>query len=173
MLEGYLAEAGCDAAIWDLWERSLVDLSYDGVTSALYRQQAMHAEYNVYGVIVHQLKLKDVERRVDKRPTRDAIKGTGAFVEVADQIYGIHREAQYKMVPDDSLEVLCLKQRKGTANWAIRFDWKGELALVAGDGVEVPFDPGIDSAPQFADIEDVQTSRSKRNRGPERSRREG
>lgn len=169
VLEGYLAEAGCDAAIWDLWERCLVDLSYDGVTSALYRQQAMHAEYNVYGVIVHQLKLKDVEKRVDKRPTRDAIKGTGAFVEVADQIYGIHREAQFKDVPDDSIEVLCLKQRKGKAFWATRFDWHGELALVGGEGVDVPFDPSIDSAPTFGDIDDVQTSKTK----PKRSRREG
>lgn len=169
ILEGYLAEAGADAAIFDLWERCLVDLSYDGVTSALYRQQAMHAEYNVYGVIVQQLKLKDVEKRADKRPTREAIKGTGAFVEVADQIYGIHREAQFKDVPDDSLEVLCLKQRKGKAFWATRFDWNGEIGLVGGEGVDVPFDPSIETAPTFGDIDDVQTSKTK----PKRSRREG
>lgn len=169
ILEGYIAEAGCDVVIMDLWERCLVDLTYDGVTTALYRQQAMHAEYNVYGVIVQQLLLKDVEKRTDKRPTRESIKGTGAYVEIADQIYGIHREAQFKDVPDDSIEVLCLKQRKGKAMWATRFDWDGALALVSGDGVDVPFDPGIASAPTFGDIDDIHTSKTK----PKRSRREG
>lgn len=162
VLEGYIAESGCDVGIWDLWERCLVDLSYDGVTTALYRQQEMHARYNIYGVICHQLRLKDVEKRADKRPTREAIKGTGAFVEVADQIFGIHRDAQFKAVPDDSLEVICMKQRKGKANWAIRFEWDGEHAQIRG-GEEVPYDPGLESSAQFGgDIGDVKIERNRK-----------
>jgi replicative DNA helicase len=170
VLEGYIAESGCDVGIWDLWERCLVDLSYDGVTTALYRQQEMHARYNIYGVICHQLRLKDVEKRADKRPTREAIKGTGAFVEVADQIFGVHRDAQFKAVPDDSLEIICLKQRKGKANWAARFEWDGARAQITG-GEEVPYDPGLESSTQFGgDIGDVKIERSSRKKP---SRRDG
>lgn len=169
LLESYVAEAGCDVVIMDLWERMLADLSYDGVTSALYRQQAMAAEYRFYCVIIHQLRLKDVERRADKRPTRDSIKGTGAFVEVADQIFGVHRDAQFKQVPDDTIEVICMKQRKGKANWAVRFDWDGDRSLITG-GLEVAYDPGLESSAQFGDIADASDIRTGGGRRGRRGR---
>lgn len=162
-LEGYIAESGCDVVIMDLWERALVDLSYDGVTTALYRQQDMHKRYNVFGMIVHQLKGKDVEKRADKRPTREAIKGTGAFVEVADLILGVHREGYIKKVPDTSQEVICLKQRNGEPNWAVRFEWNGAVGKITG-GKEVPYDPSADTGSPFVgDIGDLKTRRGRRN----------
>lgn len=172
LIEGYIAESGCDVVVMDLWERGLIDLSYDGVTSALYAQQNMHERYNVWGVIVNQLRGKDVERRADKRPTRDAIKGTGAYVEVADLIFGIHREAQFKRVPDDSIEAINLKQRKGEAFWAVRYDWRGDLALISG-GTEVPYDPGLEASAEFGDgaVGSVAEIRTKNRRKP--TRRDG
>lgn len=172
VLEGYIAESGCDVVIMDLWERCLVDLSYDGVTAALYRQQQMAAEYRFYCVIVHQLRLKDVEKRADKRPTREAIKGTGAFVEVADQIYGVHRDAQFRNVPDDAIELICMKQRKGKANWAVRFGWDGSKALIEGDGMAVNYDPGLEDTEESGDIGSIRTSSGGGRRG-KRSRRDG
>ena len=163
VLEGYLAESGCDFAAYDLWERMLCDLSYDGVTRALYRQQAMHEEYRVHGAILHQLRGKDVERRADKRPTREAIKGVGAFVEVADWIIGIHRDGHLKNVPDDTIELICLKQRKGVANWAFRFEWIPEVCRIRG-GEEVSYDPGLDGAELDA-IAGVKTGRGKKKGG--------
>lgn len=174
LLEGHIAESGCDVGVWDLWERLLVDISYDGVTSALFAQQNMHERYNIWGVIVSQLRGKDVERRADKRPTRDGIKGTGAYVEVADLILGIHREAQFKRVPDDSIEAICLKQRKGEPNWAVAHDWSGAQALVSGDGREVAFDPGLEASAEFGDavVGDMKQIRTGgRNRKP--TRRDG
>lgn len=144
ILEGLIAESGADLIVYDLWERLLCDLSYEGVTKALYRTQAIHKEFAVCGVIVHQLRGKDVEKRADKRPTREAIKGVGAFVEVADLILGIHREGHLKNVPDDTIELICLKQRKGRANWATRFSWHPEVCRIRG-GEEVSYDPGLDS----------------------------
>ncbi len=176
VLEGYIAESGCDVIVMDLWERALADLSYDGITTALYRQQEMHARYNVYGLIVHQLKLKEVETRADKRPTRESIKGTGAFVEVADQIFGIHRDAQFRQVPDDAIEWICLKQRKGRAFWAVRVEWSGEMALLSGDGVSVPYDPGLESSAQFGDVGEINVKRGGRGGGGTKrkpSRRDG
>ncbi len=164
LLEGYIAESGCDVVIMDLWERMLADISYGGVTKALYRQQQMAKTYNFYSVIVHQLLLKDVEKRVDKRPTRDSIKGTGAFVEVADQIFGVHRDAQFKRVPDDSFEIINMKQRKGPPNWAVRFKWDAERSSITG-GEEVSYDPGLESAEALGDISDMSDIKTNRKRG--------
>lgn len=163
VLEGYLAESGCDFIVYDLWERMLCDLSYEGITRALYRQQAIHKEYRVHGAIVHQLRGKDVERRADKRPTREAIKGVGAFVEVADLIFGIHRDGHLKNVPDDTIELICLKQRKGVANWAFRFEWIPKVCRIRG-GEEVSYDPGLDAA-EFDVISGVKTGRGKKKGG--------
>lgn len=145
LLEGYMAELDCDVWVYDLWERILVDLSYEGVTRALYRMQELHQDYDVCGAIVQQILLKDVEKRRDKRPTRDGIKGTGAYVEVPDVLLGVHREAQFKQVPNDSMEVICMKQRDGDAPWAVRFGWDGARVAITG-GEDVEYDPGLDSA---------------------------
>lgn len=161
--EGYIAESGCDVVVSDLWERCLIDLSYDGVTKALYRQQNMHERYNVHGVMVHQLKLKEVETRPDKRPTRESVKGSGAFVEVADLLWGVHRDAQFKRIEDDSLEVICLKQRKGKAFWSVRFDWQGDMGLITG-GEEVPYDPGLEASREFGDVGDIKVDQPRRRK---------
>lgn len=172
ILEGYVAESGCDVMIMDLWERALVDLSPDAVALALNRQQAMHVEYACHGVIVQQLRLKDVERRADKRPTRDAIKGSAAYVEVADLIFGIHRDAQFKAVPDDAIEAICLKQRKGVPNWAVRFGWNGARCAITG-GVEVSYDPGLESVGDVGEVGDIGGIRVKpRQQQPKPGRRD-
>lgn len=144
ILEGYIAESGADVAVYDLWERMLPWRKPDDVSGALFRMQDIHKEYRIHGAILQQLTLKDVEKRADKRPTRDAIKGTGAYVEVADLIFGIHRDAQFKSVEDTTVETICLKQRKGKANWATRWAWDGATCKVT-DPEEVPFDPGLEA----------------------------
>lgn len=168
ILEGYIAESGCDVVIMDLWERMLVDISYEGVTTALYEQQDMHKRYNVYGVIAHQLTKEGLSKRADRRPTRESIKGTGAYYEVADQVLCVHRDALFKNVPDESIELICLKQKKGKAGWAIRFKWNGELALIS-DGEEVPYDPGLEAVERSGDISEIRTGGHRRKP----SRREG
>jgi replicative DNA helicase len=166
ILEGYIAESGCDEIIMDLWDRILADQNPDAVTDALYRQQNMHREYGVHGTLLVQLRLKDVERRADKRPTRESIKGVGTFVEVADLIFGVHRDAQFKDVPDNTIELICLKQRKGRSNWAVRFGWCGEICEISG-GEEVPYNPGLEATGDYGDIADpsaIRTSPRKMNR---------
>lgn len=165
ILEGYIAESGSDVVIMDLFDRLLADQTPGAVTEALFRQQAMHKEYSVHGVLLTQLNVKDVEKRPDKRPTRESIKGVGTFVEVADLIFGIHRDAQFKAVPDNTLELICLKQRKGELNWAVRFGWDGATCAVTG-GEAVAYNPGLDSASEFGELSDPSAIRTK----PPRSR---
>lgn len=169
ILEGYIAESGCDEIIMDLWDRLLADQSPDAVTDALYRQQNMHREYNVHGTLLVQLRLKDVEKRADKRPTRESIKGVGTFVEVADLIFGVHRDAQFKDVPDNTLELICLKQRKGKPNWAVRFGWDGTNSQITG-GEEVPYNPGLEASSEFGELADPSAIRTRPRKGRIRSR---
>jgi replicative DNA helicase len=164
ILEGYIAESGCDEVIMDLWDRILADQSPDAVTEALYRQQNMHVEYGVHGTLLVQLRLKDVEKRADKRPTRESIKGVGTFVEVADLIFGVHRDAQFKDVPDNTLELICLKQRKGSSNWAVRFGWDGATCQITG-GEEIPYNPGLEATSEYGEVADPSAIRTRPRRG--------
>lgn len=164
LLEGYIAESGCDVGCYDLWERMLIDLSYEGVTKAIYAQQDMHKRYNMHGMLVHQIKGKDVEQRADKRPTRESVKGTGAFIEAPDLVFGFYREAMFKSgVPDNSIECINLKQRNGQAFWATRHDWDGTMGLITG-GEEVPYNPGLEASTEFGDISDIKVDQRKRRK---------
>lgn len=162
ILEGYIAESGCDVIVYDLWERMLFWLDPTSVTRALYRMQKIHQDYRVHGMILQQLNLKDVERRPDKRPTPDSIKGVGVYYEVPDLIFGIHRDARFKRVPDTGVETLCLKQRKGEPFWSMRWEWQADIARVRAP-VEVSYDPGFDAAGEggIGDIGDIKTKKPK------------
>ena len=138
-VHGCVSEAGCHVVIFDLWKRCLYKPRPDDEEEALERQQAMLEELDVHGVLVHQQRSKDVELRPDKRPTREGMKGSGAFTELPDNIWGIHRQGYWKPVPDDTLEVDILKQREGESPRAVEFDWNGPLGIFSG-GRSVEYD---------------------------------
>jgi hypothetical protein len=88
---------------------------------------------------VQQQRLKDIELRPDKRPTREGIKGSGAWTEVPDNIFGVHRPALWKPVPDNVLEIDVLKQRYGKWPLAVEFDWDPDRGQISG-GRSVEYD---------------------------------
>jgi replicative DNA helicase len=139
LVQGYVADSGCEVFVADLWKRCLVETRPDEEEEALIRQQAMLEELDVHGILVQQQRLKDVEMRPDKRPTREGIKGSGAWTEVADNIVGVHRPALWKPVTDDVLEADVLKQRYGEWPLAIEFDWDPKRGSVRG-GRPVEYD---------------------------------
>jgi replicative DNA helicase len=145
LVHGYIADIGADVFVADLWERCLVDSDTEEEKHALFRQQAMVEEMKIHGILLAQQRLKDVEMRVDKRPTREGIKGSAAWVEVADAIIGVHRPALWKNVPDISLEVYILKQRYGKWPLAIEFYWDPHTGVVSG-GRELSFEPNTTEA---------------------------
>lgn len=132
LLQGYISDSGCEVFIGDLWKRCLRDTTPDAEEDALIRQQAMVEDLRVHAILLQQQRLKDVEQREDKRPTREGIKGSGAWVEVADTIIAPHRPALWKRMDDNKLEVLILKQRYGKWPLAIEFDWDAERGSVLG-----------------------------------------
>lgn len=131
-VHGYLADSGCDVFIADLWKRCLVEARPEDEEEALYRQQAMAEELGVHVILVQQQRLKDIELRPDKRPTREGIKGSGAWTEIADTILGVHRPALWKPVTDNVLEIDVLKQRYGKWPLAVEHDWDADRGMISG-----------------------------------------
>lgn len=132
LVQESISDSGCEVFIADLWKRCLVDASPDAEEEALMRQQAMIDEQQVHGILLQQQRAKEVEGRPDKRPTREGIKGSGAWFEIADNIFAPHRPALFKRIPDDKFEVIILKQRYGTWPLCVEFDWDPERGLIHG-----------------------------------------
>lgn len=145
-----IVDVGADVAIFDLWKRCLRQTDPDEEEQALVRQQAICARTKCHGILLQQQRLKDIEQRQDKRPTREGIKGSGAWVEVADTILGVHRPALWKPVDDVTLEIDVLKQRWGPWPMAIEFEWDSDKGSIAG-GTTVPYDQPS-AAPEGAQV---------------------
>lgn len=146
ILQGYLEDSGCDVFVADLWKRCLVSTDPDDEEQALYRQQAMCDELGIHGILLQQQRLKDIEARPDRRPTREGIKGSGAWIEIADTIIGTHRPALFKNVPDDTLEAIVMKQRHGLWPLAVEFDWNADKGSISGGTPKKYARPGEEMA---------------------------
>lgn len=153
LVQGYIADSGCEVFVADLWERLLVEDEPNEEKRALFRQQAMCEELKIHAILVHQQRSKDIEQRVDKKPTREGMKGTGAWTEVPDTILGTHRPALWKEMNDNVFEVDVLKQRYGKWPQAVEFDWDPETGLIAG-GHTVPYDNPSSGGHQAGGIDD-------------------
>lgn len=153
IIHRYMADSGCDVGAFDLWKRCLRYTDPDDEEQALIRQQAISAETRMHSILVHQQRLKDLEQRPDKRPTREGNKGSGAWVEVPDTMIGVHRPALWKRMVDEVLELDILKQRWGIWPQAVEFDWAGEFGSLE-NGRTIPYDPpGSDAETDpFADF---------------------
>lgn len=142
LLQGYIADSGCEVFVGDLWKRCLRDTSPEAEEDALIRQQAMVEDLRIHAILLQQQRMKDIEQREDKRPTREGIKGSGAWIEVADTIIGTHRPALFKRMDDTKIELIVLKQRYGKWPLAVECEWDAERGSISG-GRPVEYDrPG-------------------------------
>ena len=139
-IHGYIADSGADVVIFDLWRRCLVDRRIDAEEAALERMQDMAKDCCAHFILCHQQRLKDVELRRDRRPTREGIKGTSMWVDVADTILGIHLPSLWKPVPANVLEIDVLKQRFGRWPIAVEFDYSPDSGTIA-NASEVDYNP--------------------------------
>jgi hypothetical protein len=142
LVQGLVEDSGCEVFVADLWERCLADDDPKLEKQALFRQQAMAEETQTHHMLLAQQRIKDLEQRADKRPTREGIMGSSAWVGVADCILGIHRPALWKKVEDDRVEVLVLKQRYAPWPLAVEFDWAADFGRLS-NGRSIDYDrPG-------------------------------
>lgn len=132
LIHSQIELTACDVLIADLWRRALRSIRPEDEEHALYRQQAICQKTKAHLIAVHQLRGKDVETREDKRPTREALKGSGGYLDVASTVIGFHRPALWKNVPDDVIEALILKQRFAPWPLAVELDYDGEHGHIGG-----------------------------------------
>ena len=141
-LHRQIADSGCEVVILDLWERCIQDGSPGPERRALFKTQQIAKATGTHIILVCQQKLKEVEGRKDKKPTRNTILGSSAWVDIADTILGVHRPALWKPITDDVIEISILKQRFGKWPMNIQFEWDGELMKIA-KGQEIEYEhPG-------------------------------
>lgn len=138
-LHRMLVDSGCEVAVYDLFERCMADGSPGAERRMLFGLQHIHKVTETHGIICTQQKLKEVEKRPDKRPGRDTILGSQAWVDISDTILGVHLPARWKPIADDTMELLILKQRFGVWPQALQFEWDGDRMRIA-NGVEVDFE---------------------------------
>lgn len=163
-IQEHVAESGCEVFIADLLRRAFKETSPDDEEQALYRMQAMAQELRIHQIWNHQLRLKDLEQRDDKRPTRDTIKGSSGWVDVPDLILGFHRPALFKNVVDDTLQVIVLKQRYGAWPQAIEFSYDPEYGAI-WDGKTVDYQrPGEEGDMDDFLAEEMPRRRKKKTR---------
>lgn len=144
VIHGLIEDTAADWVIFDLWERALKSTKPDDVQNALYRQQAILEETKCHGILLHQLKHKEVEAREDKRPTREAVHGSGAWTAVMDTMLGIHRPSLFSGCDDITSEVIVMKQRFGRWPFTVEFDWDGDKGSF-DNGREIDYDaPNIE-----------------------------
>jgi len=139
-----VADSGCEVVVFDLWERCIPDGQPGPERRALFAQQQIHKRTNTHGILVCQQKIKEIERKDDKRPGRETIMGSSAWVDIADSILGIYRPAHARAIPDDTMETLVLKQRYGRWPLAIAHDWDGDR-MTLENGREVEYDFKVQS----------------------------
>ena len=165
IIEHLIVDSGADVFVADLWERCLVSDEPSDVKQALFDQQQICARTKCHGVLLHQLR-KQSDARADPRPTAAGLRGTGAWWDVGDTIFGTYRPGQWKAVPDDIIEVSILKQRWAPWPLAVEVEFNPDKALF-GRGTSVPYDqPG--AAREAPNELDAFTGGGKKGRGRER-----
>jgi replicative DNA helicase len=164
IIQQHIEDAGADVFIADLWDRCLVNDDPSEEKRALFRQQAMAEQTRCHCVLLAQQRIKDIEMRADKRPTREGIKGSSAWVDVADTILAPHRPALFKKIEDNRLEVIVWKQRYGRWPQVVEFDWDAEYGSVMG-GRSLEFEHIGEQGGEFADMTPAQGRKKKGRRG--------
>jgi replicative DNA helicase len=131
-------ESECEVFIADLLRKAFVSYAPDAEEQALAHLYNKLDGMNCHMLIVHQQRSKDIEMREDKRPTREGIKGPSAWLEICDNVIGVHRPALWKDVEDTDIEIDVLKQRYG--RWPIAINFKYDPDTFAlHSGKEVPY----------------------------------
>lgn len=139
-IEGFLSTVRAEIFIADLWDMAFRFEGEHDEREALNRQQAMAERLGVHPILLQQQKIKELEKgdqNKNKRPRRDLIKGSSAWVDRGDTILAPFIPGLFKDVPIDAMEIGILKQREGRWPLAIEFNYNPELGAIWG-GRSIP-----------------------------------
>jgi hypothetical protein len=140
LLHEYIAESGCSVFVGDVFKYALYETKPEEEDAALKRMRGIASELKIHNILIQHLSLKDVERRPDKRPTRESVMGSTGWINVPDTVIGVHNPSLFdSQVGADKLELHILKQRYGRWPLAIEFDWDGEFGTIEnGKSLDLP-----------------------------------
>lgn len=141
----HLADSGCEVFMADLLHRCFVEDSPSEEKRALFGLLDIVQKGKVHMIAAHQQRAKDIETRVDKRPTREGIIGAGAWLDVPWVVMAPHLPGKWKAVPDNTMELYILKQRQGPWPLAVEFDWDPDTGQIA-NGRSMDVKATIDSS---------------------------
>jgi len=137
-VEEILAEGSYDLAVFDLWERCLTVLDPQRIAAALIKMQVLAATYRTHVIIVQQLgrRVEDRTKIKSRRPSLVDLKNSGAYEEIANNVFLVHREKIYKrFVRDDLIEVIVAKQKRGQDGVAMVADFVPEICRLVNDRI--------------------------------------
>lgn len=132
LIHQYIAESGAEVFVGDVFKYALREVRPDEEDFALKRMRAIGMETKCHMFLIQHLSLKEVERRADKRPTRDALMGSTGWINVGDTVIGIHARHLFESVPAEKIEFHILKQRFGRWPLTVECDWDGEYGAIEG-----------------------------------------
>jgi len=130
ILEEHLEMSGCEVAVYDLFDRILVDRSPNDEQEALWRMLEFTERLQIHSVLVHQQNMKGDDVRKDMRPHIQGLKGSTGYVDAASLILAPHLPARWKNVPDDTQEIHLLKQRYAPPS-AVEFDYDPDTGQIS------------------------------------------
>lgn len=148
ILQAAIDKSACDVCVCDLFDRALDSDDPRIAKPVLFRVQQIAKETGSHMLLLAQQKLKELEQRKDKRPTRDNIIGSQAWVDIADHIFGVHRPSLFKAVADNVLELIILKQRRAPWPMIVEFGLDLDRGRITG-GSTRPFDQGGEASDEM------------------------
>ncbi len=132
VIHEHVERSGCEVAIFDLYAKALVETKPEDEKRALDRQLAIAKATNTHHILLHHLRKEDLSSRRDHRPTREAIKGSTAWIDAFDTVFGLHIPGVWKDVPMTEMEVIFLKQRYGRWPLGVSLDYDPDTGVVSG-----------------------------------------
>jgi len=140
-LRTVLSKNHFDLVIVDLFEKLKEvrrDLDQKNISMNLDILQDMAKEFDTHIAITAQLNRKDTRniKGKAKKPQLEYLKNSGKYVEVADLVVGLFRPKVFNpAILEDTIELSILKQRRGSANLAFKYQFNGPK-LTIGDFVD-------------------------------------
>jgi archaellum biogenesis ATPase FlaH len=137
IIHEHVEMSGCDVAVFDLFHQALVETNPDDEKRALDRMQAIAKATKAHLIVLHHVGKEAIEKSEGHVPTRNSIRGSGAWLNAADTTLATHVPGVYKRITNNKLEIHILKQREGDWPLCVQFDYDPKTGLISnGEEVE-------------------------------------
>lgn len=132
VLHDHVEAAACPVAVFDLVAKAIPESKPEEEKRALDRLLGIAVSTSCHLISLHHLSKEGIEKRADRAPTREAIKGGTHWIDAHDTVLATHLPGVWKSIPNDRMEVRVLKQRYGKWPQAVELDYDEETGILSG-----------------------------------------